>query len=357
MSASSNTKELDLNGLVVENLRKYFGETRAVRRVSFSVEPREVVAILGPSGCGKSTVLHLIAGLETPDQGSVRWNEKSMTEVPPHQRNFGLMFQEYALFPHMNVAENISFGLRMKGVAKARVEARLREVLELVELPQFGTRSIDELSGGERQRIALARTLAPEPELIMLDEPLGSLDRTLKERLMLELPQILRRTNQTVLYVTHDQEEAFAVADRVVVMRQGEVVQVGSPESIYRSPNTTFVAQFLGLDNLVEAHAHRTDAGSIVNSPVGQLELPESHSGRITLLIRPEAASLQDEGGLEILGEVLEKSFRGSSQRVVLQTDTKAKLSFDFNATHHLPDIGQIISVFVPVPAGFQVLP
>jgi ABC-type Fe3+/spermidine/putrescine transport system ATPase subunit len=262
------------------------------------------------------------------------------------------MFQEFALFPHMDVGRNVAFGLKMKGMEPEASRQRVEEVLELVGLPGFGKRDVDELSGGERQRVALARSLAPEPELLMLDEPLGSLDRTLKERLMLELPQILRRTEQTALYVSHDQEEAFALADRIVVMRQGQVAQLGTPEAIYRQPNSAFVARFLGLDNLVQASAQ----GSRVDTPFGSMELSEPRHGEVTLLLRPEQASLSPLHGWQLEGEVVERSFRGGVQRVVLSMADGQQFSFDFSSAELLPPVGGNLTVYLPLPDGVQVL-
>lgn len=334
-------------GLELEHLHKRFGETEAVVDVSFSVAPRELAAILGPSGCGKSTVLHLIAGLENPDRGRVLWDGDPLDGVPAHERGFGLMFQEFALFPHMNVADNVRFGLRMQRMAPAEVQPRLTEVLELVGLPGFQEREVDQLSGGERQRVALARALAPKPRLLMLDEPLGALDRTLKERLMIELPQILRSTRQTVLYVTHDQEEAFAVADRVVVMNKGRVAQTGTPEGIYRRPNSVFVARFLGLNNVIEGRVERSDGGSVARTKLGAIPLEEAADGAVTLLLRPETATLEGEGDIEVEGELVERSFRGSSQRMVLRLEDGQRLSFDLSSQTALPPLGETVTLRV----------
>jgi ABC-type Fe3+/spermidine/putrescine transport system ATPase subunit len=212
--------------LTVSQVAKSYGDTRAVVNVRFEVGSGEIVAVLGPSGCGKSTLLELIAGLEPLDRGEILWDGESLNHVPPHQRNFGLMFQDFALFPHRNVFDNVAFGMQMAHVSQEEIQNRVHEVLNLVGLPDFGGRDVNTLSGGEQQRIALARSLAPRPRLLMLDEPLGSLDRNLRERLVRDLRQILREQHLTAIYVTHDQEEAFAIADRVVVMNAGKVEQV-----------------------------------------------------------------------------------------------------------------------------------
>ncbi len=255
------------SGLTLRDIHKSFGSKQALSGVSFQVLEGETVALLGPSGCGKSTLLGIIAGLESPDQGEVLWAGESLAATPAHQRGFGLMFQDFALFPHRDVFGNVAFGLQMAKWSSAQIELRVREVLELVGLPGFERRDVNTLSGGEAQRVALARSLAPGPRLLMLDEPLGSLDRTLRERLVIDLRQILRQSHQTAIYVTHDQEEAFIIADRVVVMNAGRVEQTGPAQEIYRQPAGVFVARFLGLNNLIpgevearqgwESRAHR----------------------------------------------------------------------------------------------------
>jgi ABC-type Fe3+/spermidine/putrescine transport system ATPase subunit len=341
--------------LLVDSIHKRYGATVAVDGVSFGVDHGELVAVLGPSGCGKTTLLHLIAGLERPDRGQTSWRGEPLSGVPPHRRGFGLMFQEYALFPHMNVGRNVGFGLRMQHMDGERLDERVAQALELVGLPGFEGRQVDQLSGGERQRVALARAIAPAPSLLMLDEPLGSLDRTLKERLMLELPRILRGTEQTALYVTHDQEEAFAIADRVIVMRAGREVRIGTPEEIYRQPRTPFVARFLGLDNLLDGRAVLRGSGSEVGTALGKLAIPMPIEGDVILLLRPEKVELGAGDGVSIEGEVVETSFRGGSQRVVLRTG-RLELSFDFPSSTQLPTAGGRIELHFDPAEAVQVL-
>ncbi|MGA9533035.1 MAG: ABC transporter ATP-binding protein [Anaerolineales bacterium] len=357
MSASSDlmTARADEPILRVEDIHKQYGGTRAVDGVSFDIAPGEIAAILGPSGCGKSTVLHLIAGLEAPDHGEIFWNGEPLAGVPPHRRGFGLMFQEYALFPHMDIGRNIGFGLRMQDMRPKETAERVAEVLDLVGLPGFEDREVDQLSGGERQRVALARAMAPKPSLLMLDEPLGALDRTLKERLMLELPRILRATEQTALYVTHDQEEAFAVADRMIVMRQGSVVRSGTPKEIYQQPRTTFVARFLGLDNILNGAAKRSDHGSRVRTAIGEWPVDGTVAGEVTVLIRPEQVELGAGDGVQITGQVIELSFRGANQRVVMRSDD-LEFSFDFPSEIDVPAVGQPIRVHFDPADAVQLL-
>lgn len=240
--------------LEVHNLTRSFGAIRAVSDVSFTAQTGEVLAVIGPSGCGKSTLLSIIAGLIQPDAGDVRWNGESFAGTPPHLRSFGLMFQDYALFPHLNVGDNAAFGLR--GPDKHRMAS---EILARVGLSGFEGRDVQTLSGGEAQRVALARALAPGPRLLMLDEPLGALDRALREQLTGELRRLLREFNQTAIYVTHDQQEAFGVADHILIMRAGSAVQFGAPEVVYREPADEFVREFLGPGRLIEG---RVESGA-----------------------------------------------------------------------------------------------
>jgi thiamine transport system ATP-binding protein len=222
------------------------GGTRVLRDVDLSVGTGDSVAVLGPSGSGKSTLLRAIAGLVPVESGSITWDGREMNGVPTHLRGFGLMFQGYALFPHLNVAGNVGFGLRMMNLSPGEIETRVGDSLELVGLSGFGARSIADLSGGERQRVALARTLAPEPRLIMLDEPLGALDRALRDRLMTETRQILDDRGVTAIVVTHDQEEAEALSDRLALMRAGTIVQSGTLPELLEDPADQWVSEFLG---------------------------------------------------------------------------------------------------------------
>lgn len=244
--------EVAAPGLVAEDLTVRFGHTTALDGVSLAVSPGEVVALVGPSGCGKSTLLRVLAGLEAAVSGRVAWDGTDLTRRPPHERGFGLMFQDHALFPHRTVGENVAFGPRMRGDAPAARRARVAEVLELVGLAGFEDRSVDTLSGGEAQRVALARSLAPAPRLLMLDEPLGSLDRTLRDRLAVDLRQVLAVLGTAAIHVTHDQEEAYAVADRLVVMRHGRVVRDGPSAEVWREPGSEFVARFLGHEDVLD---------------------------------------------------------------------------------------------------------
>ncbi len=238
--------------LEILGLKACYEEVVAIHHLDLTVEKGEIVCLLGPSGCGKSTLLRVVAGLEKPASGAVLWDGADLAEVPVHGRGFGLMFQDYALFPHRTVGANVAFGLEMHRHPKAEVAKRAAEALELVGLVGYEDRTIGQLSGGQQQRVALARAIAPSPKLLMFDEPLGALDRSMRERLVVELHDILSALGTTALYVTHDQEEAFALADRVILMRDGLIEQVGTPTEIWTRPSTRFAAEFLGFRNIID---------------------------------------------------------------------------------------------------------
>lgn len=288
--------------LSVNDVTVHFGDRLALDELTLQLEPAEIVSLLGPSGSGKTTLLRVIAGLQAPDSGSLSWKGEDVTGVPPHERGFGLMFQDLALFPHKDVAGNIGFGLRgSNGVAE-----RVAEVLELVGLEGQQQRSVGTLSGGEQQRVALARALAPRPRLLMLDEPLGSLDRVLRDRLATELRGIFDRLGLPVIYVTHDQEEAFVLGHRVAVMEAGRLVQVDTPGAIWRTPRNRFVAGFLGFTNIADAEV----LGDLVRTPWGTLAMGSDQGlGPRTIVVRPDALAPNGTGVIQ--GVVASVAFRG----------------------------------------------
>jgi ABC-type Fe3+/spermidine/putrescine transport system ATPase subunit len=353
----SSSEEAPQETLRVEALSKRFGDTVAVWDVSFRMGEGELLAVLGPSGCGKSTLLHLIAGLETPDKGRVFWKDVDLSDIPTHQRDFGLMFQDLVLFPHMNVSDNIGFGLRMRGAGTFERKNRVAEMLALVGLPGFADRAIDGLSGGELQRVALARALAPQPRLLMLDEPMASLDRTLKEQLMLDLPRILRAAKQTAILVTHDQEEAFALAERLLIMDEGKLVQRGTPRQIYLSPASAFVANFLGLKNLFSGKVERDGSRGYLRTTFADLPLPEAVDGEVNVLLRPERAELGAGKPMVIHGQVLERSFRGNTTVVVIKAEGGVQLRFEFGTGEATPHVGEQATVSFDPATAIQVLP
>ena len=238
--------------LEVNNIFKAYGDNPLLKNISFKVGGGETVCLLGASGSGKSTLLRMIAGLESPDSGFISFGGLDLASTPPHLRDFGLVFQDYALFPHLNVNDNVAFGLKMRRMGRVEISERVANSLELVNLKGFGERSVNDLSGGEQQRVALARALAIRPRLLMFDEPLGALDRALREGLLNELRTILQKTSVPAIYVTHDQEEAFAIADRVLILHEGRIIREGTPADVWANPNSAYVAKFLGLGNVID---------------------------------------------------------------------------------------------------------
>lgn len=343
--------------LELKGVGKRIGADWAMDGVDLDLDTGEIVALLGPSGCGKTTLLRLIAGLTRPDRGEIRFEGRDLAPVPPHRRGFRMMFQEFALFPHRSVAGNVAFGLEMEQRAPVEIEARVEEMLTLVGLEGYGRRDVETLSGGERQRVALARSLAADPRLLMLDEPLGALDRALRQRLLLDLTQILRRIRVTTLFVTHDQGEALGVADRVAVMQAGRILQIDSPETLYQRPRSAAVARFLGLNNILAAESCGPDA---VTTALGRLpvitdqQLPMEP---LTLLIRPEAAHLVTAGEHErisikapvIEGLVTASLFQGNTYQVAISLAEKTAatqpiaLSFTLPAHPKPPAAGEPI--------------
>tara|TARA_Y100000590_G_scaffold23602_1_gene27015 strand:- start:1139 stop:2218 length:1080 start_codon:yes stop_codon:yes gene_type:complete len=284
--------------LEIAGLSKSFKDRVAVDNVSFSAERGEILCLLGPSGCGKSTLLRMIAGIETPDAGAVFYNGDSLTGVSPQNRGFGLMFQDLALFPHMDVYSNVAFGLKVQRIDKKLEVKRVNEMLDLVDMSGYGSRKIHELSGGELQRVALARSLAPSPKFLMLDEPFTSLDRTLSESIQRQVRSILKSIGVMSLFVTHDSDEAFTMADKLLFMDNGQVVQVGTPEEIYYRPGTEFVARSLGFKNILQGVTQLEGGVLYIKTEIGCLEINAENSckfadgHRITLLI--------DEGGVKV---------------------------------------------------------
>jgi ABC-type Fe3+/spermidine/putrescine transport system ATPase subunit len=289
--------------LELHGIRKSYLGSPAVRDMDLAVHSGEILSVVGPSGCGKTTLLRLIAGLERPDAGSILCAGEDLAGVPPHLRRIGFMFQDYALFPHLSVGANIRFGLHHDGMDRRRRDGRVRDLLDLIRLDGFEDRAVDSLSGGEAQRVALARSLAPSPRLLLLDEPLGALDIQLRRKLVADIGGTLRRIGMTSVYVTHDQEEAFGLADRVAVMNGGKLLQIGTASEVIRHPATRFVASFLALGAIVPGTVRQAGRGWTIGTDLGSFELegpPPTAEGNGFLLIRPPALELAEEGeGLE----------------------------------------------------------
>ncbi|MEU9864772.1 ABC transporter ATP-binding protein [Streptomyces sp. NPDC047971] len=301
--------------LTLKDATVRFGRRAVLDSVDLTVAEHEIVCVLGPSGSGKSTLLRAVAGLQALDGGRILLGGADQAGVPAHRRGVGLMFQDHQLFPQRDVGGNVAFGLRMHGVERAERDARVRELLDLVGLPGAAGRAVASLSGGEQQRVALARALAPRPRLLMLDEPLGQLDRGLRERLVVELRGLFARLGTTVLAVTHDQGEAFALADRVVVMREGGIAQSGTPLEVWQRPASAFVARFLGFDNIVAG----TVTGAAAETVWGKIPVPDgSPEGARQILVRPGGVRLgAPSDGLACAVEA--RTFRGRHVAVLLR--------------------------------------
>jgi ABC-type Fe3+/spermidine/putrescine transport system ATPase subunit len=393
--------------LSLQNISSHMGGEVILHSVSLSMDRGERLCLLGPSGCGKTSLLRIVAGLDPCHGGEVLFRGKSIKALSPHERNFGMMFQDFALFPHRNVFQNISFGLEMKQKAKGEIERRVAQMLELVGLSVHGERRITELSGGERQRVALARTLAPEPKLIMLDEPLGALDRLLRERLLSDLCTILDKTRMTTILVTHDQQEAFAVADRICVMSQGRVEQMDSPVRLYNHPLNRRVADFLGFQNIVEKGIAFTDNGRVAiahEKGTAYFTMPHMENvcdkGNLSLLFLPDGGSIvsannhsgskeyvfsgkghgrpgdfvshekkQGKGRKDVLsrgdhgekkenrifGILEEIFFQGSVVRIRINTLFGLRFSFDVPARGRLPERGESVEIAID-PESIRVI-
>jgi spermidine/putrescine transport system ATP-binding protein len=301
-AAGSGSSELDVR---LDRVTKRFGNVVAVDGIALDIRRGEFFSLLGPSGCGKTTTLRMIGGFEQPDEGVIELGGTNVAGLPPHRRDVNTVFQSYALFPHLNVADNVAYGLKRKKVERGEIQGRVKRILELVDLPGFEARRTSQLSGGQQQRVALARALVNEPQVLLLDEPLGALDLKLRKQMQIELKGIQHEIKVTFIYVTHDQEEAMTMSDRIAVMRSGRVEQVGPPEAVYERPATEFVAAFLGASNLLEGTVEGRDElfGTVALTSGEKVRVPSEAlngaAGKIKLGVRPEKIHLRsrDEAG------------------------------------------------------------
>jgi spermidine/putrescine ABC transporter ATP-binding subunit len=342
-------------GVEIENVTKHYGSVLAVDGVSLEINEGEFVTLLGPSGCGKSTLLRLISGFIEPSAGDIRLNGKSLIGIPPYRRNSSMVFQDYALFPHRTVAQNLAFGLRMRKLAKPEIAVRVEQMLELLGLGGMGNRRPSEISGGQAQRAALGRALIVEPAVLLLDEPLGALDLKLRKQMQGELKRIQRQVGVTFIYVTHDQEEALTMSDRIAVMRAGKVEQFATPETIYRRPASTFVADFVGDANLLNCRVVRTPEGATLVTALGARVavlagvLANLRVGsEATVVLRPEDLSLtsaSDSAAGVICGTVESVSFSGPTAQVVVSFEDGSRLAAAIKSSTPLPAKGQLVGI------------
>jgi putative spermidine/putrescine transport system ATP-binding protein len=309
--------------LDIVGLRKSFAGIPVLSDMSLSLIDGEFVSLLGPSGCGKTTTLNLVAGFFEPDAGSVMLDARDITQTPTHQRGVSMVFQNYALFPHMTIAQNIGFALKMRGTSREAIAKRVQEMLSLVQLPGVGERYPRQLSGGQQQRIGLARALAMQPGLMVLDEPMSNLDAKLRRQMQLELRAILKSVGTTTLYVTHDQEEALAMSDRVVVMHEGRIQQIGTPTEVYHAPSNRFVASFVGDSNFIDGVVSSADGetAKIALTPELSIDTANAHGALsqgepVTLLIRPEHIRIAQPGSSGIRATIAAVAFGGPNVRL-----------------------------------------
>lgn len=345
-----------MSAVTLRNIVKRFGDYTAVHQMSLDITEGSFITLLGPSGCGKTTTLRMIAGLLDPSEGEIAIKGKRVNDVPIHKRNLGLVFQNYALFPHKTVAENVAFGLNYRNVGKEDAKRKVAEALELVQLPDLGGRYPKELSGGQQQRIALARAIVIEPDVLLLDEPLSALDANLREDMRVELKRIQQSIGVTTVFVTHDQTEALAMSDQIIVMSEGRVEQIGAPEEVYNTPASEFVAQFLGASNLLPADCTDVSSGEIAVDLPGfpRIAIPKERApkisapGPVRLVIRAEKLALKAvgtaaDGKLSVDAVVENVDYQGQSARYFLRV-----------GDHHLQAINMIDDH--PFPTGAKVV-
>ena len=340
--------------LEIRDLFKSYENKPLLRGISFSVSQGETICLLGASGSGKSTLLRMIAGLEFPESGQILFNKIDLAQTPPHARDFGLVFQDYGLFPHLNIFDNVAFGLKMRNVSTEKINIRVAEMLDLVNLQGFEKRKVTDLSGGEQQRVALARALAPSPRLLMFDEPLGALDKSLKEDLLNQIRAILHKTKIPAIYVTHDQDEAFTIADRILFLHDGEIIRDGTPDEVWTNPKSAWAARMLGMGNVIEGVVKKRmkdEIGRInISTAFGVFEVNCKHNHKnnekVLLLVQqspsPFRRGARGEVGDEIKLKVEDVLFKQDQFQVKLRGGLVIHLK-------DAPKIGQIIRVKVQV--------
>ena len=319
----------------IRNVTKAFPGVKAVDDANVDIRPNEFFALLGPSGCGKTTLLRMIAGFEMPTDGQILIDGEDVSDTPPNKRPVNMVFQSYAVFPHMSVADNVAYGLKVDGTPKGEIAGRVQEALEMVRLGEFGARKPDQLSGGQRQRVALARALVKRPKVLLLDEPLSALDAKLREQMQLELSRLQRDVGITFITVTHDQDEALSMADRIAVMEGGKVCQIATPEELYENPNSRFVADFIGKVNMLEGEVARSAEGLLSTEikGVGPVEIPSARTlhGAVSLAIRPEKVRLSRDvppgDGPRVEGRISDWAYYGDTSHIYVQTESGLRLS------------------------------
>ncbi|MCR5591206.1 MAG: ABC transporter ATP-binding protein [Lachnospiraceae bacterium] len=336
----------------LKNISKSFGSTLVLDELNLYIRENEFVTLLGPSGCGKTTILRIIGGFETPDVGSVFFDGEDITKLPPNQRQLNTVFQKYALFSHMTVADNIAFGLRIKKKSSSYIEEKIKYALDLVNLPGYENRMPDSLSGGQQQRIAIARAIVNEPKVLLLDEPLGALDLKLRQEMQYELIRLKNELGITFIYVTHDQEEALTMSDTIVVMNQGYIQQIGTPESIYNEPTNAFVADFIGESNIIDGIMLKDRLVQIGGVSFECVDTGFGINEPVDVVIRPEDVELKDPEGGMTTGTVTSIIFKGVHYEI--QVESAIGINFMVQTTQNFP-IGCHVGISV-IPDNFQIM-
>ncbi|MEO3432831.1 ABC transporter ATP-binding protein [Inquilinus sp. CAU 1745] len=344
MAASKSVTEVQPK-LLIEGLSKKFGKLTALEASDLSVAGSEFLTLLGPSGSGKSTLLQLICGLLEPSSGHVYIDGKEQSDIPVHRRDIGLVFQNYALFPHLTVAENVAFPLKMRGRASAEIKSRVKETLDLVQLGHLSGRLPKELSGGQQQRVALARCFVYQPSIILMDEPLGALDKKLRDNMQIEIKRLHRESRATIIYVTHDQEEALALSDRICLMNHARIEQIDTPHNIYMRPRTAFAADFIGISNILRGEVTRNGTAHRLKTPYGEFVLPEGcQDGAGALVIRPENLTLGEGAANRVSGTVKEVVYAGSETRVIASLSDDTDFIIRVPPGLNIPSLGETVT-------------
>jgi spermidine/putrescine transport system ATP-binding protein len=347
------TEETRSKAVEIKGVSKRFGTFQALKEVTFDIYDNEFFTLLGPSGCGKTTLLRMIAGFESPTTGHIALHGHDIESLPPHKRRVNTVFQSYALFPHMTLEQNIAYPLENLGWDKEKIRSRTAEMLELVHMEQFATRKPNQLSGGQRQRIALARALGPEPEVLLLDEPLSALDLKLRQAMRDELRTLQRQTGITFVFVTHDQEEALDMSDRICVLGQGEIQHLGSPNEIYEDPANRFVADFIGETNFMDVEVLSVDGEMAkVHTPFGvevtTFQQQVSGTGPAIMSLRPEKIGIEDQAtGILMQGKIVNKNYLGGYTHYIIEVgDVSLRVSKRNHISHSKSfDIGREVSI------------
>lgn len=353
--------------ITVEKLTKKFGQMAAANEVSLAIAEGELFTLLGPSGCGKTTLLRLIAGFYNPDQGEIRFNDRVVNEVPPHERGIGMVFQNYALWPHMTVYENAAYGLKLRKIPTTEIAERIRVVLENVKLTGMENRYPGQLSGGQQQRVALARALVLNPDILLLDEPLSNLDAKVRVQVRAEIRKLQQRLGITTIYVTHDQDEALTLSDRIAVFNQGRVCQVGTPKVLYEKPATRFVADFIGINNLIDGTVRDVDTPNqrvICDTALGTIStVPDERlvpGAKCVICVRPENIAVNAapaDGHNRFKGQVAFAAYLGNTLRYDVDAGTGAVIKADVrDPWHHQPyAMGATVGLSFPPNAGYAI--